>query len=460
MKGGVLRGVVGALFDAADRSFDDHLDVIRRYLRQPSISVSGEGIAQCAEMTAELIEWAGGSAEIVHTPGHPVVLGRIGDGAPRLLRYGMYDVQPVDEEGWLSDPFAADIRSLEGVGPAVVARGAANSKACLAAFLCAMRLMRDDLPATITFLIDGEEELGSANLPEVVRARRDYLTADAGFDLDLHADTEGVPDVYLGVKGVLSVRLSCEGGDWGGPVGKALHSSNGVFISSPAWSLVRALDALVGPGEEPRIDLRSGTIPPEDLPLLEELAAGFDMRAELASCNSLSAKISDPRAAVEALVYAPTININGLQGGAPQGSKTIIPERVQAALDLRLPYGCDVDQVKAQVREAVAAAAPEVEVEIYETCPPAKTSADSPVARSMIASHADVGPPARVWPSAPWWAPYYLFEQELRIPFVQGGAGHSAGAHASNEYASIDGLRAHIKQSMAFVHRYSEEVAR
>jgi acetylornithine deacetylase/succinyl-diaminopimelate desuccinylase-like protein len=456
MGGGEAR--LDRLFDLADNAFDGHLRLIRDYLRQPSVSSTGEGIDACASMTAEMIEWAGGEAEIVPTEGHPVVVGRIAGGPASLLRYGMYDVQPADEEGWTVDPFSAELREVEGVGPAVVARGAANSKACLAAFLCAMRLLRDNdgLPATVAFLIDGEEELGSLGLPGVLGSRRDFLRADAGFDLDLHADRTGVPDVYLGCKGVLSVRLSCEGGSWGGPVDKALHSSNGVIVASPGWSLTRALGALVGPEEHPLLELDRIEIPAEDEPLIDDLTARFDLPVELSERNARRFKTDEPRAAVEALVYGYAINLNGWSGGAPQGSKTIIPHKMDAALDLRLPYGADVEALKDRIRGAVSGAAPEVKVDIYESCPPAKTRADSPVAKAMIASHADVGPDARVWPSAPWWAPYYLFERELKIPFVQGGAGHSGGAHAANEYASVSGIATHIKQSIAFLHRFAE----
>jgi acetylornithine deacetylase/succinyl-diaminopimelate desuccinylase-like protein len=67
-----------------------------------------------------------------------------------------------------------------------------------------------------------------------------------------------------------------------------------------------------------------------------------------------------------------------------------------------------------------------------------------------------VGPPPRVWPSAPWWAPFYLFEEELGIPFASGGAGHAGGAHAADEYATIRGLREHMRQSVAFLHRFAQ----
>lgn len=156
--------------------FPADLDRIRDYLRLPSVSATGEGIRATAEATGAWIEGAGGSFELVETPGHPLVLGELPGpaGAPRLLRYGMYDVQPAEEPEWTSPPFATEIRELPGVGPAVVARGSADSKGCLAAFFLAVEVLRElDAmpPLTVVLMVEGEEELGSPNLPAVVRAR-------------------------------------------------------------------------------------------------------------------------------------------------------------------------------------------------------------------------------------------------------------------------------------------------
>jgi acetylornithine deacetylase/succinyl-diaminopimelate desuccinylase-like protein len=107
------------------------------------------------------------------------------------------------------------------------------------------------------------------------------------------------------------------------------------------------------------------------------------------------------------------------------------------------------------IERIVTRAAPEVLVEEVQVCPPSRTIADSPVARAMVESQRDVGPPPQVWPSAPWWAPFYLFEQVLGVPFASGGAGHSGRAHAADEYATIAGLRANMRQSIAFLHRFA-----
>jgi acetylornithine deacetylase/succinyl-diaminopimelate desuccinylase-like protein len=453
--------LLAAAWEAIDSDFDSRLEVIRAYLRQPSVSRTGEGIEEGAAATAALIEATGGHSEIVQTPGHPAVIGTIEGAGPTLLRYGMYDVQPADEPGWSSPPFAAEVRSLPGRGQCVVARGASNSKGCLAAFLIAVAAMRTigDLPAGLVLLVEGEEELGSPNLPAVIAKRRADLAADAAFDLDLTADLKGVPDVYLGCKGILSLRLSCSGGSWGGPAERALHSSQGVVISSPAWSLTRALCALVDADEGPLIPgLRAMPPPEEDEELVDGLVEHFEPNDHLVEAGAARHKgRGDVRSIVNSLLYEPAVNLNGVTTGYPDGGKTIIPNNAHAAIDLRMPHGNDPGEVAASVAAVVNQTAPEVDVEVLEFCPPSRTSASSAVARAMVASHEDAGHVARVWPSAPWWAPYHLFEQTLRMPFAIGGAGHSARAHAADEYATVEGLREHMRQSIAFLHRFAEE---
>jgi acetylornithine deacetylase/succinyl-diaminopimelate desuccinylase-like protein len=448
-------------FECIDADFDSHLEAIRGYLRQPSVSSTGEGIEQTAEATAELIDAAGGKVEIVSTQGHPALVGMIEGRGPKLLRYGMYDVQPAEESDWTSPPFAAEVRDLPGVGPSVVARGAANSKGCLAAFLLAIKSLRRaaDVPVTIPLIVDGEEELGSPHLGGVFDSHRDALEADAAFDLDLTATRSRVPEVYLGCKGILSVRLSCRGGGWGGPVERALHSSEGVVVGSPAWSLARAACALVDAEEQPLIPaLQPIPVPEEDEPFVRVLAEDFDEKGHLEEVGARRLKGElTTREIVTSLLHGVAVNLNGIRAGYPEGGKTIVPHEADAVLDLRMPYGLDPDAVMASTRDVVARAAPEVEVEFPEHCPAARTSPSSPVARAMIASHSDVGRPARVWPSAPWWAPYFLFQTKLDLPFAIGGAGHAARAHASDEYATIEGLREHMRQSVAFLYRFAAE---
>jgi acetylornithine deacetylase/succinyl-diaminopimelate desuccinylase-like protein len=230
--------------------------------------------------------------------------------------------------------------------------------------------------------------------------------------------------------------LSCSGGEWGGPTERALHSSEGVVISSPAWSLVRALSALQDAARRNALDgLRSASVPPQDEELLDALARDFDPAAHLEDVGALAYRgPDDARSVLKALMYEPALNLNGFSAGSITG-KTIVPHEARAALDVRIPYGRDIGAVVAGIERIVAQAAPEVVVEEVQICPPSRTTADSPVARAMVESQRDVGPPPQVWPSASWWAPFYLFEEVLELPFASGGSGHAGRAHSADEYA-------------------------
>jgi acetylornithine deacetylase/succinyl-diaminopimelate desuccinylase-like protein len=436
-----------------EERFDTYLERIRELCRMPSVSGTGQGIRDVAERVAALVEEVGGSAELVETPGHPVVLGEVSGpaGAPRLVKYGMYDVQPAEEPDWSSPPFAAEVRDLPGVGPAVVGRGVANSKGSLVAFFCALEALRDTggIPVDVAFMMEGEEELGSPNLPAVVRARRDDLAGDAGVDLDLYGGAGGESaDLAMGCKGLLSFELVCEG--------------EMAWIHSPVWALIRALDTLVGPDQEVAVPglLEAARGPTaQDRALLEELAEGFDPAAHLAEADAARFRLEGATPdLLEALIFRPTVNVDGLEAGyTGPGGMTIIPSRARAVLDVRLVPDLEPESAAEAVREHLDAAGLEhVELRMLDSYPWGKADPTSAVARAMRASYGAVGVRVLPYPMAPWCAPFYVFDRILGIPWVTGGVGHSGGAHAPDEFASVEGLRQHIVAAAEFLLSFAE----
>jgi len=443
--------------------FPADLERIRDYLRMPSVSATGDGIGAVAEATGAWIEGAGGSFELVATPGHPLVLGELPGpaGAPRLLRYGMYDVQPAQEAEWTSPPFAAEVRDLPGVGPAVVARGSANSKSCLACFFLAVEVLRelDAMPLSVALMIEGEEELGSPNLPAAVRARADDLTAEAAFDLDLTAGLDGQPALILGCKGLCDLELVAEAGDWGGPA-IDLHSSEQAWIASPVWALVQALATLTGPDEEIRVaGLDGGPGPGDgDRRLLAELAAGFDPAEHLREANAARYRLAGgPAELLEALLFRPTMNISGLAAGyVGPGGKTIVPSRAVARVDIRL-VGGDPETAAAAVRRHLDDHGfGHVQVNLLDAYPWAKAPPGNRSELAMRASYEAMGRTTLPYPLAPWCAPYFVFDRILGLPWASGGVGHAAGAHGPDEYATLAGLQEHIVGAAAFLLAYAD----
>jgi len=113
----------------AASDFADHLELLQRHLRQPSISPTGEGITEMVEMLAADLTRLGGRTEIVQTPEFPVVYSRIDAGAPcTVLIHSMYDVVEADEPGWLAPPFSATRMDLWDFGDCIVGRGAEDTK--------------------------------------------------------------------------------------------------------------------------------------------------------------------------------------------------------------------------------------------------------------------------------------------------------------------------------------------
>jgi acetylornithine deacetylase/succinyl-diaminopimelate desuccinylase-like protein len=393
-----------------------------------------------------------------------VVLGDIPGpaGAPTLTRYGMYDVQPPEGE-WSSPPFAAEIRDLPDIGPAVVGRGTANSKGSLAAFFCALDALRETggVPVSFRLVVEGEEELGSPHLAAVVRDRASDLAADGGVDFDLCADRSGDADLILGCKGLLSLEISCRSGEWGGPA-KPLHSSEAAWISSPAWALVHALATLVGPDQEPVVEaLLDRAKPPtaEDRRLLQELAERFDPEEHLREAGAGRYRLSgSPADLLEALIFRPTINIDGLDAGyTGPGGMTIIPDLARAILDVRLVPDLEPDDAAQAIRQHLDRAGFRfVDVEMLDSYPWAKSEPGSAVAAAMRTSYERLGRRALPYPMAPWCAPFYVFDRILDILWASGGLGHSGGAHAPDEFATVAGLKEHIVGVAEFCRAFAE----
>ena len=135
-----LQRIHGSLED----DFPGHLDVCRHFLRQKSVSATGEGIRETAGILRGFIEELGGSVEFAGDPGFPLIFGKIDAGARNtLIVYGMYDVQPAEEPNWVSPPFSADIRPVPSLGDCVFARGAVNSKGALCGLFNTLKTMKN-----------------------------------------------------------------------------------------------------------------------------------------------------------------------------------------------------------------------------------------------------------------------------------------------------------------------------
>lgn len=454
------------VYEAIDARFDKHLAAIQDFLRMPSISNEGIGMEETAAYVRKLIADVGGTAEICPTQGYPVVYGEVNAGREKtLLIYGMYDVQPVAGEQWISPPFGAEIVELDEFGKCVVCRGVFNSKGPLRGFFNVIALLREmgDLPVNLKFVIEGEEEMGSKHLPDFILSNKDRLRADAVFFPFYSQNRSGKPILYLGCKGLVYLELACQGSARGGPTSRDVHSSYAAWISSPAWRLANALAALVSPEEHILVDgLTANAKPPsdEDEELLNVLSKTFDANVWLKEADALRFKVDlNGKDLLRHYLFSPTITIDGLSAGYEgPGMKTVLPHKATAKLDIRLVPGMTVADALSRLKAHLSKHGfDDVGIEVLGSYGPSKVSVREPGVQALIAAYRHLGYDPEIWPMIGGSAPFYLFTEELGIPIIIGGLGHGGRAHSPNEYAPVSGMKLYEKSVATYLYVFGAD---
>jgi acetylornithine deacetylase/succinyl-diaminopimelate desuccinylase-like protein len=258
-------------------------------------------------------------AVIAHRPGP--------EGAPTVLLYAHHDVQPEgDHDQWDSPPFEPTER-----GDRLYGRGAADDKAGIAAHVAAIRALGDDLPVGVTVFVEGEEEVGSETLPELLRANRDDLEADVIVIADSGNWDIGVPALTTSLRGLVRADVEVQtldhpvhSGMWGGLVPDAL------------MTLARLISTLHDDEGNVAIDgLVSTTAADVDYP--EER-----LRAESGATEGVQWIGSG--SAVDRLWTRPALSVIGLDAPKVAGSSNTLVPRASARLSLRLAPGDDCKQ--------------------------------------------------------------------------------------------------------------------
>jgi acetylornithine deacetylase/succinyl-diaminopimelate desuccinylase-like protein len=341
-------GTLDAVLARIDRDLDGSLERLFAFLRMPSISTDPAYKQHCratAEHLAAELASIGFDAEVRPTPGHPVVVAKGGNGAaPRLLFYGHYDVQPVDPlELWESPPFEPRLATLPDGRKVIVARGACDDKGQLMTFVEACRAYKavtGALPASITLMIEGEEESGSKHLFDFVRANADEFRLDLALVCDTGMWDPATPAVTTSLRGLVyeEVRLRCADRD--------LHS--GLFggaAQNPIRVLAKILAALHD--ERGRVTLPGfydgvHELPPDIRADLEAL--GLTAEAFLGPVGLKVPAGEADRMVIEQITTRPTYDVNGIIGGyTGEGAKTVIPAQAAAKVSFRLVGDQDPD---------------------------------------------------------------------------------------------------------------------
>ena len=333
---------------AATPSFDDgprYLRELTEFLRIPSVSsdpARRPELRQAAEWVAAQLAFARG--RVVETDGHPVVLGEwLGaPGAPTILVYGHYDVQPPgDEADWETPPFAPSIR-----GGRIYARGATDDKGPVLVPLKVAEAFLDQLgalPLNVRFLFEGEEEIGSPSLAGVLRAHRHELAADVVISADGAMWRASEPSIAIAAKGLLALDLVVAG------PAVDLHSGrHGGAVQNPLHALAQILAGLHEPDGTVAVAGFYDAVRPlsaEDRASLARVP--FDEEAYRAEVGVPALHGEPGFTALERLWTRPTLEVNGIEGG---GRFTVIPRRASAHITCRLVP----DQEPGTIAEAVA----------------------------------------------------------------------------------------------------------
>jgi acetylornithine deacetylase/succinyl-diaminopimelate desuccinylase-like protein len=346
------------------------LEELSEFLRIESISADaehGDEVRRAAEWVRDFVRNAGGDAELVETETFPLAVGEIAasraDGAPTVLVYGHFDVQPpAPLEAWDSPPFEPTVR--DGW---LYARGTADDKGQLYTLLKAAELLSraGELPVNVRVVCDGEEESGGHQIVDFIA--RDEHGADAAVIFDGAMLRRGAPVFYIATRGLLYVHVSVRTGE------RDLHS--GVFggaALNAASALIQALEGVL-PGDDglPPEALRVGAVAPSP----EELAGWKELDPGSRLLREGGARPADERAAEEFYVRTwaqPAVDVNGIAGGEAHLQKTVLPVAAEANVSIRLAPGQDPDEIAPVFERLLREAAPEgaeLEVERWASSP-------------------------------------------------------------------------------------------
>lgn len=444
---------------------DDNLDRFKSelfdLLRIPSVSARSEhalDVRRAADWLAERSREIGLDTSIHETAGHPIVLAEwrnAGPDKPTVLIYGHYDVQPAEPlELWHSPPFEPTVRDGR-----LYARGSVDDKGQLYLHLKAIEAhlkANGTLPVNVVVLMEGEEEVGSANLMPFVQQHRERLKCDAVVISDTTMIGEGIPTIGVSLRGLayLEVRVH-------GPA-QDLHSgSYGGTVVNPATALARIISTFhdenwhvaipgfyddVDPAEDFRVKIKD--IEFDEEKFRQETGAG-------------SLQGEKGYGTLERIWIRPTVEINGLLSGyTGEGSKTVLPAHAMAKVSARLVPNQNPDMIAQRIAEHVRRVAPEgvrIEVEILHGGKPWRAHIQGPLYDAAVAALADAFGRDVVFAGEGGSIPIVPeFESVLGAPALLMGFGlPGENAHAPDEWMSVQNFEKGVLASA----RLLEEIA-
>jgi len=434
------------------------------WLRIPSISADSQhkkDMRRAAMFAKEKLQAAGcDKAELMETPGHPVVYAEkfVSPNAPTILVYGHYDVQPPDPiDLWLSPPFEPIVKDNK-----IFARGACDDKGQvfmhIKAFEAMMRL--GQRPCNIKFMIEGEEEIGSAHLGEFVKKYKSQLEADAILISDTSMISLETPSITVGLRGLCYMEAEVIGPN------RDLHSGvYGGAVANPANVLASMIASLHD--EKGRVTIPGfydKVMTLSDAERKELNKAPFSMTDYKRELGVHEVKGEEGFTTLERVGIRPTLDVNGIWGGyVGEGAKTVLPSKASAKISMRLVPNQTTDEIAELFTKHFKSIAPpsvKVKVTALHGGEPAVTPTDSAAYRAAEKAITEVFGkkpiPTRDGGSIPIVA---LFKKELGLDTVLLGFGLDTDAiHSPNEHFGTKNFLLGVETIFAFYQAFGTEM--
>jgi len=437
--------------DYIDSNKQRFLDELFDWLRIPSISADGAfkgDVQKAAEFLAKKLEAAGAeNVTIEPTAGHPIVYAdKIIDPAlPTILVYGHYDVQPsVPDELWTTPAFSPEIRNGK-----IYARGACDDKGQTYMHVKAFETMMQTggLPCNVKFMIEGEEEVGSANLGTYCKQNKEKLKADIVLISDTSMISLDTPSIDCGLRGLSYVEVEVTGPN------KDLHSGvYGGAIGNPINVLCQMIASMHDENKHITIPGFYDKVLELSAKEREELnKAPFDLNDYKNDLGVKEVMGEKGYTVLEQTGIRPTLDVNGIWGGyIGEGSKTVLPSKAYAKISMRLvpnQSSEEITEIFQKHFESIAPACVKVKVTPHHGGEPVVTPTDShayqAAAKAIKTTFGKEPIPTRGGGSIPIVA---LFESVLGLKSVLLGFGldtdsiHSPDEHygVANFYKGIE----------------------
>lgn len=448
------------LTEYLDANYARTRDELFDLLRIPSVSAKSENnadTARTAEWIRSSLENAGLKATVHQTPGHPIVVGewRGAPGAPTVLVYGHYDVQPPEPlDLWTSPPFEPTIRDGN-----IYARGSVDDKGQLFLHIKALQAhlaTRGKLPVNVVVIAEGEEEIGSDNLEQFVEEQKDLLAAEAVVISDSAMFAPGQPSILSSLRGLAYFELNV--------VGPSVDLHSGAYggaVVNPAMALAHILSTMHDENGHIAIEGFYDSVQTWETAILEQMKKlPFDPETFRKETGATELGGEKGYTILEQLWARPTLEVNGLLSGyTGEGAKTVLPSKAMAKVSCRLVPNQNPDEIEKLIEAHVKKVAPKgvrATVEFLHGGRPWKAELNGPLydaARRALAT-AFEKPPVIVGEggSIPVVGD---FQRILGAPVLLVGFGlPGENAHAPDEWMSEENFRIGMRAMATFWDEY------